>query len=114
MADSSPDRSSSSRRSDSPPFIDEADEPDDGSSDRNREPGRIEIELATNACMAHGICMELAPAYFTPDEDGDVSLAPGSQERGESPELELAAASCPMRVINVRSFHPASSEDLHR
>lgn len=97
-----------------PPSIDEAPEPDGGSLDRNRAPGRIEIELATNACMAHGICMELAPAYFTPDEDGYVSLVPGAGDQGESPELDLAAASCPMRVITVRPFHPASSEDPYR
>lgn len=102
-----------------PPFIDEAHEPD-SEPDPGPEPGpdgragRIEIELKTNACMAHGICMELAPAYFTPDEDGYVSLAPDARQSGESAQLHLAAASCPMRVITVRPLHSTSSEDLHR
>jgi ferredoxin len=102
-----------------PPFIDEAHEcdPNNRPAGRNGQPGqsgRIEIELKTNACMAHGICMELAPAYFTPDEDGYVSLAPDARRLGESAQLNLAAASCPMRVITVRPSHSTSSEDLHR
>jgi ferredoxin len=107
-----------------PPFIDEAHDPDpdgrpadrDRQAGRNGQPGRIEIEieLKTDACMAHGICMELAPAYFIPDEDGYVSLAPDARQSGESAQLHLAAASCPMRVITVRPSHSTSSEDLHR
>jgi ferredoxin len=76
-----------------------------------RQPGEngIGIELRTQLCRAHGICMELAPAYFTPDEDGYVSLTPGAQQRGDSPQLQLAAASCPMKVITVTPPHPTSS-----
>ena len=92
------------------PFNDGAPESDGAHDDRKQRPGQVEIELKTGACMAHGICMELAPAYFTPDEDGYVSLAPGARERGDSTELRLAAGSCPMRVITVRSCPPTSSE----
>jgi ferredoxin len=95
-----------------PPFIDDVHEPHGRPFDRDRQPDRVEIELTTHACMAHGICMELAPAYFVPDEDGYVSLAPDARQPRESAELHLAAASCPMRVITVRSLHPTSSEDL--
>jgi ferredoxin len=76
--------------------------------EQKQQSGRIEIELAKELCMAHGICVELAPAYFTPDEDGYVSLTPGAEERGDSAELQLAAGSCPMSVITVRPFKPTS------
>lgn len=61
----------------------------------------MKIDLNHSQCMAHGICMEVAPAYFAPDSDGYVSLVPGAASRGDSPELRLAEASCPMRVIAV-------------
>jgi ferredoxin len=63
----------------------------------------MKIELNRGQCMAHGICAEVAPDYFTPDLDGYVSLTPGATDRGDSPELRLAEASCPMQVIAVRT-----------
>jgi len=63
----------------------------------------MEIKLDTDRCMAHGICAEVAPEYFMPDDDGYVSFVPGALERGDSPQLQLAEASCPMRAIALRA-----------
>jgi ferredoxin len=74
----------------------------EGTGGVGQQPARVQIELDMGLCMAHGICIELAPAYFVSDGDGYVSLIAGAQELGESTELQLAASSCPMRVISTQ------------
>ena len=79
---------------------------DIGNTGRRRQvKSSLEIELDTDRCMAHGICMEVAPEYFMPDDDGYVSLVPGALDRGDSPQVQLAEASCPMRAIALRDHH---------
>ena len=62
----------------------------------------MKIELHRTQCMAHGVCMELAPDYFAPDEDGYVTLRPGAERLGDTARLRQAELNCPMQVILVR------------
>lgn len=57
--------------------------------------------------MGHGVCMEVAPDYFEPDEDGYVALRSSTRRLEDSPELRLAEMNCPMQVITVHDDPPA-------
>jgi ferredoxin len=59
--------------------------------------------------MAHGVCMQLAPNIFVPDEDGYVALAPGRESSDDEPRVRLAAESCPMQAILLATETPGGS-----
>jgi ferredoxin len=57
------------------------------------------IRPQKDKCMAHGVCMQLAPDVFVPDEDGYVALVPGQENSDDEPRVRLAAENCPMQAI---------------
>jgi ferredoxin len=71
----------------------------------------MRIELKRDRCMAHGVCMEVAPAYFEPDEEGYVALRPGAIQLGDHPDLRLAEMNCPMQAIVVHDAPTSAREE---
>lgn len=63
-------------------------------------------------CRGFGICRELAPGYFTPDDWGLAQAADGEVAEDDHPAVDHAIASCPYQAIRwlppgARSYESA-------
>jgi len=62
----------------------------------------MRLHLDSEKCQGHGRCYALAPALFTPDDDGySVLVGDGSVGEADLAAARLAADSCPEFAITL-------------
>jgi ferredoxin len=62
----------------------------------------MKVEIDTERCAGHALCVDACPAVFTTDDLGYAALVSGGVvPEGAEDDADLAIASCPERAISV-------------
>ncbi|WP_338889220.1 ferredoxin [Rhodococcus sovatensis] len=59
----------------------------------------MKIELDRERCEGHGICEVAAPAFFSLDDDGDLTVLRDDVSDGDIPSVQAAALGCPVAAL---------------
>ena len=63
----------------------------------------MKVEVERTRCEGHAMCEAVAPAYFSVDEDGVLTILAEEVPESEKYQVDSAVLSCPVAALRLRS-----------
>ena len=61
----------------------------------------MRIDLDRHRCEGHGMCEAAAPAYFSVDDDGGLTVLREDVPDSDEADVQAAALGCPVAAIRL-------------
>lgn len=61
----------------------------------------MRIEIDRNRCEGHGLCEAVAPAYFSLDDDGKLTILAEDVSDGDEALVRDAVNACPVAALRL-------------